>query len=74
MVTIISYLTLGFSLVSRAFDEFVINLGFDQSCDGVSRSGRLMSRLQDGRVQNYLRILGLGLVALVLFLIWGGAK
>ena len=60
--------------VNRAFDEFVINLGFDQSCDGVSRSGKLMSRLQDGRVQSYMRIIGIGLVALVLFLIWGGAK
>jgi NADH-quinone oxidoreductase subunit L len=74
VVTLISYFTLACSWASRAFDEFVINLGFDQSCDGVSRSGKLMSRLQDGRVQNYLRLIGIGLVALVLFLIWGGAK
>ncbi|MCL4785258.1 MAG: NADH-quinone oxidoreductase subunit L [Verrucomicrobia bacterium] len=73
-VTLVSYLMLGFSWVSRAFDEFVINLGFDQSCGGVTRGGRMMSRFQDGRVQNYLRILGVGLVALVLFLIWGGGK
>jgi NADH-quinone oxidoreductase subunit L len=74
VVLFVSYLTLGCSWVSRAFDEFVINLGFDQSCDGVSRGGKLMSRLQDGRVQNYLRIIGIALVALVLFLVWGGAK
>ncbi len=74
VVQLVSYLTFGFSWVSRAFDEFVINLGFDQSCGGVTRGGRWMSRLQDGRVQNYLRIMGVGLVALVLFLIWGGAK
>jgi NADH-quinone oxidoreductase subunit L len=52
----------------------VINLGFDRSCDGVSRGGKMMSRLQDGQVQNYLRILGVGLVVLVVFLIWGGGK
>jgi len=74
VVTLVSYLALGLSWVNRAFDEFVINLGFDQGCSGVSRGGSLLSRLQNGRVQNYLRIIGLGLVALVLFLIWGGAK
>ena len=73
-VQLVSYLTLGFSWISRGFDEFVINLGFDQSCGGVTRGGKWMSRLQDGRVQNYLRIIGIGLVALVLFLIWGGGK
>ena len=74
VVLLVSYLALGLSWVSRAFDEFAINLGFDQGCDGVTRSGKWMSRLQDGRVQNYLRIIGVGLVALVLFLIWGGSK
>jgi NADH-quinone oxidoreductase subunit L len=74
VVTLVTYFTLGFSWMSRAFDEFVINLGFDESCDGMARGGKWMSRLQDGRVQNYLRLIGVGLVALVLFLIWGGAK
>jgi NADH-quinone oxidoreductase subunit L len=73
-VAVVTYLTLGLSWVNRVFDEFVINLGFDQGCDGVTRGGRMMSRLQDGRVQNYLRIIGVGLVALVLILIWGGAR
>ncbi|MEK7706884.1 MAG: NADH-quinone oxidoreductase subunit L, partial [Verrucomicrobiota bacterium] len=74
VVLLVSYAILGFSFVSRFFDELVINLGFDQSCDGVTRGGKLISRLQDGRVQNYLRIIGVGLVVLVLFLIWGGGK
>jgi NADH-quinone oxidoreductase subunit L len=71
-VKLVSLVTLGLSWVSRAFDEFVINLGFDQSCDGVSRGGKLMSRLQDGRVQNYLRVIGVALTVLVVILIWGG--
>jgi len=74
VVLLVSYAILGCSFVSRFFDELVINLGFDQSCDGVTRGGKFMSRLQDGRVQNYLRIIGVALVVLVLFLIWGGGK
>jgi NADH-quinone oxidoreductase subunit L len=74
VVLLVSYAVIGLSWVNRAFDEFVINLGFDQSCERVTLGGRLMSRLQDGRVQNYLRIIGIALVALVLFLIWGGGR
>jgi NADH-quinone oxidoreductase subunit L len=70
-VALISYLTLALSWANRAFDEFVINLGFDRSCGGVTFGGRVMSRLQDGRVQNYLRVIGLALALLVLFLLWG---
>ncbi len=73
-VALVSYVILGFSWISTAFDNFVINLGFDQGCDGVSRGGKWMSRLQEGRVQIYLRVIGVALVALVLFLIWGGGK
>jgi NADH-quinone oxidoreductase subunit L len=70
-VMLVSCLTLGLSWVNHAFDEFVINPGFDQGCERVTLGGRLMSRLQDGRVQNYLRVIGLALTVLVLLLIWG---
>ncbi|MCW5553270.1 MAG: NADH-quinone oxidoreductase subunit L [Verrucomicrobiae bacterium] len=73
-VKLVSLITLGLSWVSRVFDEFVINLGFDQSCDGVSRGGKLMSRWQDGRVQNYLRVIGVALTVLVIILVWGGSR
>jgi len=73
-VTLVSYVMLGLSWASRAFDEFVINLGFDQGCERVSQGGSLLSRLQGGRVQTYLRVIGVALVVLVLFLIWGGGK
>jgi len=73
-VALVSYAFLCLAWVNRAFDEWVINLGFDQGCERVSLGGKLMSRLQDGRVQNYLRVIGVALVVLVLFLIWGGAK
>jgi NADH-quinone oxidoreductase subunit L len=74
VVTCIAYGALLLSWVNRAIDEWVINLGFDRSCAGLTRGGKWMSRWQDGQVQHYLRIIGVGLVALVLFLVWGGAR
>jgi NADH-quinone oxidoreductase subunit L len=73
LVQLVSYVTLGLAWLGRSFDEFVINLGFDETCKELSRGGSLMSRLQDGRVQHYLRLIGVGLVVLALFLVWGCA-
>jgi NADH-quinone oxidoreductase subunit L len=71
LVMLVGYLVLGLSWVNRAFDEFVINLGFDGGCAGAGAGGRILSRLQNGRVQNYLRVIGVALAALALFLMWG---
>ena len=37
----------------------------------MTEGGTLMSRLQSGRVQSYLRLIGVALTVLVLLLIWG---
>ena len=70
-VQLISYLVVGLSWINWFFDEYVVNLGFDESCRRLAGGGGLMSRLQDGRVQNYLHLIGIALTVLVLFLIWG---
>jgi NADH-quinone oxidoreductase subunit L len=70
-VQVASLLVLGLSWANRFFDEYVVNLGFDEGCRGVGLGGKVMSRLQDGKIQNYLRIIGVALVVLVLLLIWG---
>jgi NADH-quinone oxidoreductase subunit L len=70
-VLAVSYLVLGLAWVNRVVDEYVVNLGFDEGCRGISRGGRLISHLQSGRVQNYLRVIGVALVALLLLLMWG---
>ena len=70
-VQLLSYGVVGLSWVNRFFDEYVVNFGFDESCRRLTRGGSLMSRLQDGQVQNYLRIIGIALTVLVLLLIWG---
>ena len=49
----------------------VVNLGFDEGCKRAMLGGSVMARFQDGRVQNYLRVIGVALTALVLLLIWG---
>lgn len=70
-VQIISSLTLGASWMSRSTDVFVVNRIFDQSCQEATLGGRLLSRLQGGRVQSYLRIIGIAFAGFVLFLICG---
>jgi NADH-quinone oxidoreductase subunit L len=70
-VVLVSRLVLGLSWLNRFFDEHVVNFGFDEGCRGLGNGGKGLSRLQDGRVQDYLRVIGLALTALVLALIWG---
>jgi NADH-quinone oxidoreductase subunit L len=67
----VSYLVLGLSRVNRSVDVFVVNWGFDRGCNCLTLGGRILSRLQSGRMQNYLRIVGIAFAALVLFLMWG---
>ena len=70
-VQVVSYVVLGFSWLNRFFDEYVVNFGFDLSCGRLRRGGKFMSRLQDGKVQNYLSVIGVALTVLVLLLLWG---
>ncbi len=70
-VLALGYLIVGVAWVDRCFDEFVVNFGFDEGCKGVSAGGSLLSRLQNGRVQNYLRAMAVALTLLILVLIWG---
>jgi hypothetical protein len=57
--------------VDNFFDAGIINTGFDGGCESVSRGGQFLSLLQGGRVQGYLKVIGVTLVALVIFLLWG---
>ena len=71
LVQLVSYVTIAISWMDSLFDEKVVNGAFDEGCRRVNQGGGWMSRLQDGRVQTYLRVIGLALAVLVLFLIWG---
>ncbi len=70
-VMLVSAITVGLSWLYRATDEFVVNLGFDAGCKGIRQGGDGLSKLHTGRVQNYLRVIGVALVVLILFLVWG---
>jgi NADH-quinone oxidoreductase subunit L len=70
-VQLASLITLGFSHLSRAIDQYIVNLGFDGGCDSLRSGARGFSRLQNGQVQSYLRIIGIGLAVLVVALLWG---
>jgi len=56
--------------LTRTLDQGVINASFDDGCEAVRDSGRLLSRAHDGRVQQSLRILAVG-AALLLLVLWG---
>ena len=71
VVQLVSLLVVGLGWLDRVFDEYVVNLGFDEGCRRLTKSGTFMSRLQCGRIQRDLRLIGVALVVLVLFLIWG---
>jgi NADH-quinone oxidoreductase subunit L len=68
----LSLLVVGLAWVNRCLDEYVVNPGFDEGCRRLTKGGTLMSRLQGGRVQTYLRLIGVALTVLTLFLVWGG--
>jgi NADH-quinone oxidoreductase subunit L len=70
-VLAVSYVTLGLAWLYRLTDEYFVNLGFDTGCEALREGGGGLSKLHTGRVQTYLRVIGVALVALIIFLIWG---
>ena len=70
-VLLAKYLTIGASWLYRLTDEYFVNLGFDTGCEALREGGGGLSKLHTGRVQTYLRVIGVALVALIIFLIWG---
>jgi NADH-quinone oxidoreductase subunit L len=70
-VLLVTYAALGCAWLYRLTDEYLVNVGFDAGCESLRGSGGLSSKLHTGRVQTYLRVIGVALVVLVLILIWG---
>jgi len=70
----VSYFVLGLSWLARSADTYVVNPGFDEGCRTVTAGGKLLARLQNGRTQNYLRLVGVAFAILVAFLIWSGVQ
>jgi NADH-quinone oxidoreductase subunit L len=56
--------------LNRLLDINWVDGGFDKTCEEISEGGGLLASLQSGRVQNYLRILAVAVVALAAILFW----
>jgi NADH-quinone oxidoreductase subunit L len=74
VVQVVSFAVLAIAWLDSFFDNYIVNFGFDTGWRSVSLSGRALAALQGGRVQAYLRYIGLALVGLVIFLLWGAAR
>jgi NADH-quinone oxidoreductase subunit L len=60
----------GWADFNRFLDTNWVDGSFDKGCEEISSGGGLLSRVQNGRVQTYLRILAFSVIALVAILIW----
>jgi NADH-quinone oxidoreductase subunit L len=56
--------------LNRFLDTNVVDGGFDKGCEELATGGGLLAQVQTGRVQTYLRLLALAVVALIAILIW----
>jgi len=71
VVQIVSKIVFGAAHVDNFIDKYAVNAGFDGGCETVSYSARTLSLLQNGRIQSYLRTIGLALIALAILMFWG---
>jgi NADH-quinone oxidoreductase subunit L len=60
----------GWAQFNRFMDNTWVDGGFDKGCEELGAGGGLLSRMQTGRVQTYLRILAFSVCALAAILIW----
>ena len=60
----------GWALFNRFLDVNWVDGSFDKGCEELASGGGMLSRVQNGRVQTYLRILAAAVVGLVAILIW----
>jgi proton-translocating NADH-quinone oxidoreductase chain L len=59
-----------FGILSDNFDERGINAGVDEATTGTRGLGRVMSGWHSGQVQNYLRVVGVAVLALLILYAW----
>jgi NADH-quinone oxidoreductase subunit L len=69
-VTGVAWAFRGWAHFNRFLDNNWVDGSFDKGCEELATGGGLLARVQSGRVQTYLRLLALAVVALVAILIW----
>ena len=58
------------SFLSDGIDRFLFNFGFDTSCNALREYGGGIASCERGRVQGYLRVIGIGAFILLAFIGW----
>ncbi|MDB6059010.1 MAG: NADH:ubiquinone oxidoreductase, rane subunit, partial [Verrucomicrobiales bacterium] len=71
LVSLVSNVVLLISNISRESDEKLVNNGFDEGCATVRDGAWLLSKIQNGQIQRYMRAIGLAMCLLVIVLLWG---
>jgi len=70
IVSFVAWLFALWAQLNRLLDINWVDGGFDKTCGEISEGGGLLASLQNGRVQSYLRILAVAVVALAVILFW----
>ena len=70
IVALVAWIFALWAQLNRLLDVNWVDGGFDKTCEELSEGGGLMASMQSGRVQNYLRILAVAVVALAVILFW----
>ncbi len=69
-VAAVTWMFAAWARLNRFLDTNWVDGAFDKGCDELSSGGGLLSRVQTGRVQTYLRLLALGVILLAVILLW----
>ena len=70
IVALVAWLFGLWARLNRFLDIHWVDGSFDKTCEELSSGGGLLSRVESGRVQNYLRILAAAVVVLAAILLW----
>jgi NADH-quinone oxidoreductase subunit L len=70
IVAFVAWIFAGWARLNRFLDVNWVDGGFDKTCEELSAGGGILASVQTGRVQNYLRILAVAVVALAFILLW----
>jgi NADH-quinone oxidoreductase subunit L len=70
IVSAVTALFAAWARLNRFLDARWVDGSFDKGCEELANGGGLLARVQNGRVQSYLRLLAVGVVVLAAILLW----
>ena len=70
IVALVAWIFALWAKINRFLDEAFVNGIFDKGCEQLSTGGGVLSNVESGRTQTYLRYLAVGMIVLVAILVW----